>query len=222
MTLISVENLHKTYKLGMIDVPVLRGISISIEKGEFVSIMGPSGSGKSTLMNILGCLDTPTSGKYFLENKPVSSMNDNQLSELRAKHIGFVFQQFHLIKYLSILDNVKLPLEFLNVPSGEADDLARRWLKKVRMDHRLDHLPRQLSGGERQRVAIARALVKTPNLILADEPTGNLDARVGREIMDLFCELNSELGITIAIVTHSQDLSKMTQKVFTIMDGIAQ
>jgi putative ABC transport system ATP-binding protein len=221
MSLIRLENLCKTYTMGAIDVPVLKGVNTSIGTGELLAIMGPSGSGKSTLMNILGCLDTPTSGRYLLDEEAVDAMTDNQLSELRARAIGFVFQQFHLLKYLSVLDNVKIPLEFLGLSDREADDRARQWLTRVHLEHRLDHLPHQLSGGERQRVAIARALVKSPRLVLADEPTGNLDEKVGREIVALFRELNRELGITIIIVTHSAELAAQTQRVINIRDGVA-
>jgi len=220
MNLISIENIRKNYKLGSVDVEVLRGVSFFIREGEFISIMGPSGSGKSTLMNIIGCLDTPTSGSYRFEGVPVDTMSDNHLSDMRARSIGFIFQQFHLIKYLTVLDNVKFPLEFLNVGDNAADARARNWLQKVRLDHRLDHLPSQLSGGERQRVAIARALVKNPKLILADEPTGNLDAKVGLEIMDLFRNLNRELGITIVVVTHAREVAALTDRCLTIGDGV--
>ncbi len=222
MTLISVENLIKHYNLGLVDVPVLRGVSFSIKSGEFLSIMGPSGSGKSTLMNILGCLDTATSGNYLLEGTPIETMTDNQLSDIRAKTIGFIFQQFHLIKYLNVLDNVKFPLEFLNFSNRDADALARQWLERVQLGHRLDHLPRQLSGGERQRVAIARALVKSPKLVLADEPTGNLDARVGQEIIELFRMLNKEYGITIIIITHSREVAEQTDRCLIMSDGQLQ
>ncbi len=219
MTLISVDNIVKHYNLGLVDVPVLKGVSFSIKKGEFLSIMGPSGSGKSTLMNILGCLDTATSGNYFLEGTSIETMTDNQLSDIRAKTIGFIFQQFHLLKYLTVLDNVKFPLEFLNFSNKDADIQAKKWLDRVQLGHRLDHLPRQLSGGERQRVAIARALVKHPKLILADEPTGNLDVKVGLEIMQLFRSLNKEFGITIIIITHSREVAEMTDRCLVMSDG---
>lgn len=219
MTLIAVENIVKHYNLGLVDVPVLQGVSFSIKQGEFLAIMGPSGSGKSTLMNILGCLDTATSGNYYLEGTSIETMSDNQLSDIRAKTIGFIFQQFHLLKYLTVLDNVKFPLEFLNYSNKDAQDLARTWLERVQLGHRLDHLPRQLSGGERQRVAIARALVKSPKLILADEPTGNLDAKVGQEIIDLFRKLNQEFKITIIIVTHSREVAEQTDRCLVMSDG---
>ena len=220
--MVVLENVTKDYRLGMVEVKVLKGVSFTLGAGELVSIMGASGSGKSTLLNILGCLDTPTTGRYLLEQTPIDTLNDNRLSEIRARSIGFVFQRFHLIKYLSVLENTKLPMEFLNMPEREADELARKWLGMVKLDHRLDHFPHQLSGGERQRVAIARALIKTPKLILADEPTGNLDMRVGAEIMGLFQELNRSLGLTIVIVTHAKEIADQTHRCITIRDGLLQ
>ncbi|MFZ2956212.1 MAG: ABC transporter ATP-binding protein [Candidatus Ozemobacteraceae bacterium] len=220
--MVVLENITKDYRLGLVEVKVLKGVSFALKAGELVSIMGASGSGKSTLLNILGCLDTPTTGRYLLESIPIDTLDDNRLSEIRARSIGFVFQRFHLIKYLSVLENTKLPMEFLNMPTGEADALARKWLAKVKLEHRLDHFPHQLSGGERQRVAIARALIKTPKLILADEPTGNLDEKVGHEILGLFKELNSELGITIVIVTHAKEIADQTHRCITIRDGLLQ
>ena len=220
--MVILENITKDYHLGRVEVNVLKGVSFRLRAGELVSIMGASGSGKSTLLNIIGCLDTPTTGRYLLDNIPINTLDDNRLSEIRARSIGFVFQQFHLIKYLTVLDNTKLPMEFLNMPESEADALARKWLQKVKLDHRLDHYPNQLSGGERQRVAIARALIKTPKLILADEPTGNLDVKVGHEIIELFKELNRELGITIVIVTHAKEIAEQTQRCITIRDGLLQ
>ncbi len=220
--MVVLENIRKDYKLGIVDVNVLKGVSLRIAPGELVAVMGASGSGKSTLLNIIGCLDTPTSGKYLLDGRTVDSLDDNALSGIRAASIGFVFQRFHLIKYLSVLDNVKLPMEFLGLGRRRADDLAREWLGKVRMDHRLDHFPHQLSGGERQRVAIARALIKTPRLILADEPTGNLDEKVGQEIVTLFQQLNRDHGITVIIVTHSRELAAATNRCIVIKDGLIQ
>ncbi|MBF0546656.1 MAG: ABC transporter ATP-binding protein [Candidatus Riflebacteria bacterium] len=220
--MIRTENLVKYYKLGVLDVQVLKGISLEIKDGEFVSIMGASGSGKSTLLNILGCLDIPTSGRYFLGENPVDSMSDDQLSDVRANFIGFVFQSFQLMKYLNVIENVKLPMEYVNRSAKESDLQARKWLERVRLDHRLDHYPRQLSGGERQRAAIARALVKSPKLILADEPTGNLDRKVEGEIIDLFRELNRELKVTLIVVTHSLEVAEMTDRIIVIRDGKLQ
>jgi len=222
MSMVVLENITKDYRLGQVEVKVLKGVSFSLAAGELVSIMGASGSGKSTLLNILGCLDTPTTGRYLLEQTPVDTLDDNRLSEIRARSIGFVFQRLHLIKYLTVLENTTLPIEFLNMPEREADALARKWLGMVKLDHRLDHFPHQLSGGERQRVAIARALIKTPKLILADEPTGNLDLKVGAEIMGLFQELNRTLGLTIVIVTHAREIADQTQRCITIRDGLLQ
>jgi putative ABC transport system ATP-binding protein len=220
--MIRLEDIRKDYQLGIVDVKVLRGVSLHIAQGEFVAVMGASGSGKSTLLNILGCLDTPTTGRYLLEGTPIDSLDDNALSEVRARAIGFVFQRFHLIKFLSVLDNTKLPMEFLNLRDAEADAAARHWLTRVRIEHRLDHFPYQLSGGERQRVAIARALIKTPKIILADEPTGNLDEAVGKEIIQLFRELNRELGITVIMVTHSPEIAAVTDRTIHIRDGLIQ
>ncbi|NLI79138.1 MAG: ABC transporter ATP-binding protein [Candidatus Riflebacteria bacterium] len=220
--MIRLENIRKDYRLGIVEVPVLRGVSLHIAEGEFVAVMGASGSGKSTLLNILGCLDTPSSGRYLLEGTPIDSLTDNALSEVRARSIGFVFQRFHLIKFLSVLDNTKMPMEFLNVKDAEADTAARRWLGRVRMEHRLDHFPHQLSGGERQRVAIARALIKTPKIILADEPTGNLDEKVGHEIIQLFRDLNRELRVTVIMVTHAPDIAAVADRTIHIRDGLIQ
>ena len=201
---------------------VLKGISFAIKEREFVSITGPSGSGKSTVMNILGCLDSPTTGSYRLAGRAVEALADDELSEVRARHIGFVFQRFCLIKYMSVLENVVLPLEYLQVDPAEAQRRAREMLERVHLSHRLDHVPHQLSGGECQRVAIARALVKRPELILADEPTGNLDSRVQDEVIEVFRELNREMGVTIVVVTHSPEVAGRTERSIVIRDGRLQ
>ncbi|MBI3892436.1 MAG: ABC transporter ATP-binding protein [Candidatus Wallbacteria bacterium] len=217
--MIELNDVRKNYKLGDVDVEVLKGVTLSVDEGEHVSIMGPSGSGKSTLLHILGCLDTPTSGVYRLANRDVGRLTDSQLATVRAREIGFVFQQFCLIKYLSVLDNVVLALEYLNVEYREARRTAISWLERVHLGHRLTHVPRQLSGGERQRVAIARAVSKTPKLVLADEPTGNLDSRTQEEIIELFGELNRDLGLTIMVITHSPEVAARTRRTIALKDG---
>jgi putative ABC transport system ATP-binding protein len=210
------ENITKVYKAGQTEVPALRGISCRIESGEMVSIVGPSGSGKSTLMNIIGCLDKPTSGRYRLDGTEVSELDDNQLAEIRNKKIGFVFQSFNLLSRTTALANVELPLIY----NGASDRRQRalQVLDSVGLSHRITHRPSELAGGEQQRVAIARALVNNPSLILADEPTGNLDTKTSQEIMGIFEKLNKQ-GMTIILVTHEPDIAAYTQRTIKLRDG---
>jgi putative ABC transport system ATP-binding protein len=218
--IIQVQDLHKTYLMGEIDVPALRGVSFSIQRGEFVAIMGPSGSGKSTLMNLLGCLDTPTSGQYILDGLPVEQLDRNLLATVRNRKIGFVFQQFNLLPRQSALENVALPLVYLGgVSAEEREERAREVLEQVGLGERMHHRPKELSGGQQQRVAIARALIARPALLLADEPTGNLDSRSSIEIMALFQELNAQ-GITVVLVTHEPDIAAQARRVLTVRDGL--
>jgi putative ABC transport system ATP-binding protein len=217
--LIELENIKKIYKVGETQVNALRGLSYSINEGDFVAIMGPSGSGKSTLMNILGCLDKPTAGKYFLEGEEVSTLDKNRLARIRNKKIGFVFQTFNLLSRTTALENTELPLLYSNMSKKKMRELASESLSVVGLEGRESHRTNQLSGGEQQRVAIARALVNNPSLILADEPTGNLDSKTGKEIMDIFKKLNQEKNITIILVTHAPELAQTASRRVHLRDG---
>ncbi len=219
--LIEVTNLKKTYQLGDIEVPAVRGIDMSIEKNEYLAIMGPSGSGKSTLMNIIGCLDVPTEGSYILDSKDVSKLSDDELAEIRNRKIGFVFQTFNLLPRADALHNVELPLIYSGLPRAKRKEMAEAALDKVGLGDRMHHKPNELSGGERQRVAIARALVNNPAIILADEPTGNLDSNTGEEIMEIFEQIHAG-GNTIILITHEEYIANHSNRVVRLLDGLIQ
>lgn len=219
--LIEVKHLKKTYQLGDVEVPAVRGIDLAIEKNEYLAIMGPSGSGKSTLMNIIGCLDVPSDGQYLLDSKDVSKMNDDELAEVRNRKIGFVFQTFNLLPRADALHNVELPLIYNGTPRVKRREMAESALEKVGLADRMHHKPNELSGGERQRVAIARALVNNPAIILADEPTGNLDSNTGKEIMEIFEQLHKK-GNTIILITHEAYIANHSNRVVRLLDGLIQ
>ena len=218
MALIETVDLWKTYIMGSEEIHALRGISLSIDRGDYVAIMGPSGSGKSTLMNLIGCLDTPSKGSYLLNGKQVSQMNDNELARIRNEEVGFVFQMFNLLPRATAMHNVELPLVYAGVPAHERRERARLALEKVELTTRMSHRPNELSGGQRQRVAIARALVNDPSLLLADEPTGNLDSKTGGEILALFDRLH-QAGNTIVLVTHEADIAAYAYRTIHLRDG---
>ncbi len=216
--LLELKHIFKTYQNGDEDVPILKDVSLSIEKGEYLAIMGPSGSGKSTLMNIIGCLDKPTSGEFTLDGTDMLALTDNELSEIRAHKIGFVFQSFQLLKGETAIQNVMLPLSFAGVKRNLRRDIAHKALERVGLAERVNFLPTQLSGGQKQRVAIARALVNNPDIILADEPTGALDQKSGKSVMELFEQLNRE-GVTIILITHDENVGKRANRLLHIVDG---
>ena len=221
MALIELEQIEKRYRLGDMDVPVLRGVTLRIEKGEFVALVGTSGSGKSTLMNILGCLDTATSGRYLLDGQSVNDLNSDQRAELRNSKIGFVFQSFQLLPRTTALQNVAMPLAYRNPPMSDAQEKekAKNLLSLVGLSERLDHFPSQLSGGQQQRVAIARSLVNDPQILFADEPTGNLDSKTTQDILGMLQALNEEQGLTVILVTHDNEVAKNAKRVIRISDG---
>ena len=217
--MIKTRNLRRSYLTGTQSVDAIKGIDLDISKGEFISIMGPSGSGKTTLMNIIGCLDSPSSGEYYLNDKLVSELSDNELATIRNSEIGFVFQSFHLLARNSALDNIMLPLKYAGKDKVSALERSQEVLKQVGLSDRASHTPAELSGGQQQRVAIARALVNKPSIIFADEPTGNLDSKTGAEVMSLFKDLNAN-GQTIILITHEESIAKQSNRIITIMDGL--
>jgi ABC-type lipoprotein export system ATPase subunit len=222
MEFIELHDVHKTYRIGELDVPVLKGISMIVKRGELIALTGASGSGKSTLMNILGCLDRPTSGQYFLESQEVTSLSLEQRAVIRNRKVGFVFQNFNLLPRTSALDNVAMPLAYTLTQRSEGSQRAKNLLERVGLGDRLDHHPAQLSGGQQQRVAIARALVNQPALLFADEPTGNLDSRTSEEILRMFQQLNREQGLTIIVVTHEAEVARYAQRVIHLKDGVIE
>ena len=218
MSIIKTENLVRHFTVGTQTVEALRGVSLDIDKGEFVAIMGPSGSGKSTLMNIIGCLDSPTSGTYYLNNKNVSTLDDDALALIRNHEIGFVFQNFHLLARNTALDNVMLPLKYAGIDKSEQEEIAMEVIKSVDLESRAHHQPSELSGGQQQRVAIARALVNKPSILFADEPTGNLDSKTGDDVMNLFTNLHKQ-GQTIILITHEIEVANQAERIISIKDG---
>ena len=219
--MIDIKNLTKTYNIGKMSIEILKGIDLTVNEGEYVSIMGPSGSGKSTFLNIIGCLDRLTTGTYTLDGKNIENLNDNELSEIRCKKVGFVFQSYNLLPKLNAIDNVELPAKYLGMDRNKRKERAEELLRLVGLDDRMHHLPNELSGGQKQRVAIARALINDPKIIFADEPTGNLDSKSTEEILEIFKKLNDK-GVTILMVTHEEDVAKHTKRIVRLRDGIIQ
>jgi len=220
---VEAKDLKKTYQMGMVEVHALRGVSLMIDKGEILAIMGPSGSGKSTLMHLLGCLDKPTSGKYVLNGKDVSRMDGNELARIRNKEVGFVFQSYNLLPRLTAMANVMLPLNYVRGEEvKDGSGRAKELLAQVGLKERIHHKPVEMSGGEQQRVAIARALVNQPSILLADEPTGNLDSKSGKEIMDLLIKINKDRGVTLIIVTHAMEVARLTHRLVELADGMVK
>ncbi len=216
--LLQLKNIYKNYYQGNMEVPVLKDINLSVEEGEYIAIMGPSGSGKSTLMNIIGCIDTPTAGEYLLDDNIINNYKDKELSDVRNKKIGFVFQNFNLLPRLSAMDNVALPLQYAKIPKKKRKEMCTRVLSMVGLEDRMNFKPTQLSGGQKQRVAIARAMVNNPKILLADEPTGALDSKSGKQVMDLFDKLHEE-GVTIIMITHADEIANRAKRVIKIIDG---
>mgnify|MGYP005673771569 FL=1 len=219
--IINTQNLIRSFEIGNQRIDALKGVDLSVEKGEFISIMGPSGSGKTTLMNIIGCLDTPTSGNYYLNNQLVNNLDEDELARIRNKEIGFVFQSFHLLAKNSALNNVMLPLKYAGIEKGAAEQRAKEVLGQVDLSDRINHGPSELSGGQQQRVAIARALVNKPSILFADEPTGNLDSQTGEDVMNLLKNLN-DAGQTIILITHEEDIAQQSRRIIHIKDGLIE
>lgn len=219
--MIDIKNLIKTYNIGKMSIEILKGIDLTVNEGEYVSIMGPSGSGKSTFLNIIGCLDRLTTGTYTLDGKNIENLNDNELSEIRCKKVGFVFQSYNLLPKLNAIENVELPAKYLGMDRNKRKERAEELLRLVGLEDRMHHLPNELSGGQKQRVAIARALINDPKIIFADEPTGNLDSKSTEEILEIFKKLNDK-GVTILMVTHEEDVAKHTKRIVRLRDGIIQ
>jgi putative ABC transport system ATP-binding protein len=218
-TIIKIDNVWKIYKMGEVEVKALRGLNLEIKKGEFVAVQGPSGSGKSTAMNMIGCLDVPTEGKVFLEDKDISKLEESQLAQIRGKKIGFIFQKFNLINTLTAKENIMLPMAFQGIPENKRKKRAEELLKLVELEDRMNHKPNELSGGQQQRVAIARSLANDPEVILADEPTGNLDSKAGVNVMDFLKKLHKKEGKTIVMVTHDNNLAKYAERTEFLKDG---